>query len=338
MQCSNCQFHNMPGSDVCGRCGSSLRLATAVIDVHPPRAGRLRKRLRRAVPVTRAVAEARDAIESLGPTSKILRVAARTPWALFLRLVIPGWSHFYAGQRVRAHLFLWGTLAFLAPGILLFGTLAGSLLLGMAFSVHSWAALDIVTQTFPDCGMRDRMARSLLVSFVLAAVIYLPVGYVTTRVADPTTIRLPMAPFADGDVVLVNHWVAPGAGDVVLYAIPDYTRREPQQRANRFVQYTGERIDRVLAGPGDRVVWDKGRLTVNGSASAARPLNPDVAPPRLKLTVPDGHFLILPTTTPYVSPADDEGSWQALSLVPADRVVGRVYARTSPLSRLARIR
>ena len=339
MQCTNCQFHNMPGSEVCGRCGSSLRLATAVIDVHPPRAGRMRKRLRRAVPVSRAMAEARDAFQAVGPTSEILRVAARAPWGLFLRLIVPGWSHFHVGQPVRGHLFLWGTLVFLLPGLLLFGTLAGSLLLGMAFSVHSWAALDIVTQTFPDGGMRDRMARSLAISMVLALAVYVPAGVLLTRVADPTIVSVPLASFQAGDVVLVNHWATLRPGQVVMYRIPEHTRTEAQrQREMRYVYFTGERIDRILAGPGDRVVWAKGRLTVNGQPSDARPLNPEVAPPRLALTVPEATYLILPTTTPYVRAADDDGAWQALSLVPADRIVGQVYARTNPLSRIARIR
>src|SRR5919204_650375 len=47
MQCPSCRFQNMPGVEVCGRCGSSLRLATAVVDVHPPRARAWQKRVRR---------------------------------------------------------------------------------------------------------------------------------------------------------------------------------------------------------------------------------------------------------------------------------------------------
>ena len=51
MQCSNCQFQNMPGVQTCGRCGASLQLASLAIDVHPPRAGRAAKRWRRWFPV-----------------------------------------------------------------------------------------------------------------------------------------------------------------------------------------------------------------------------------------------------------------------------------------------
>jgi hypothetical protein len=337
MQCTNCQFHNMPGSDNCGRCGSSLRLATAVIDVHPPRAGRFRKSLRRTVPVNRAVLTARAAVESVREVSGIQHLAAAAPWGLLLRSALPGWSHFYAGQRVRGHLFLWGTLAFLLPGLLVLGTFWGSFLLGMAFSVHSWAALDIVTQIYPHAGTRDRMARSIMVSLALFAGVYVPVGIVLLRVADPTLINYAMPSFQVGDVVLVNHHTTLRPGHVVLYRIPDYTFPEEGSR-NRLVHMTGERIDRILAGPGDRVVWEKGRLTVNGAASDRLPLNPGGAPARFTATVPEGCVLILPTTTPYMRPKDPETAWLTLSVVPEDQLIGRAYARSHPLTRFTLFR
>src|SRR5438477_12870721 len=123
MQCSSCGFENMPGSDTCGRCASSLRLATAVMDVHPPRAGHFAKRMRRALPLRRVYYSVRDGLPSLRPDCAT--DAARSifsnllPWPLLWRLVIPGWSHFYAGQKIRGRLFLWGFLALFIPGMLL---------------------------------------------------------------------------------------------------------------------------------------------------------------------------------------------------------------------------
>src|SRR4051812_28631702 len=104
MQCSNCRFQNMPGSDVCGRCGTSLRLATAVIDVQPPRASPLARRLRRVgrvVPVGRAWYAARDA--ATGRT-KALAPAWHLPprrllAAMTVGLLVPGLSHFRLGRR-----------------------------------------------------------------------------------------------------------------------------------------------------------------------------------------------------------------------------------------------
>ena len=334
MQCTNCQFQNMPGSDNCGRCGTSLRLSTAVMDVHPPRASATRKRLRRIVPARQAVIGLRDVMEISGTTSTIHRIAAAAPWSLFLRLAIPGWSHFYTGQRVRGHLFLWGTLIFLVPGLLWLGTTMGSVMLGMAFSVHSSAALDIVTQTFPDAGMRDRIARSILVSVVLGVALYLPIGVLLTRVADPTVINFEMAPFKTGDVLMVNHWAKLQPGHVVMYELATQIIQDPRAgNTAYYTQFTGERIDRILAGPGDRVVWEKGTLKVNGALSGFQPLNPAVVPPKLVVNVPDGHYFILPSTTPFVRADSPESLWLSLCVVPTESIAGRMYARTNPFSR-----
>jgi hypothetical protein len=120
-----------------------------------------------------------------------------------------------------------------------------------------------------------------------------------------------------------------------MYDIPDYQRTDAR---GRYTYFTGERIDRILAGPGDGVLWQDGRLTVNGRPSDVRPLNPGSAPKRLEVTLPADGFLILPTTTPLLSPGDVEATWHSLSVVPADRVRGRVYAITNPLKRLRTIR
>src|SRR5947209_16589193 len=99
MKCVNCQFQNMPGSTVCGRCGTALGLATATaIDVHPPRAGRWRKRVREALPVRRAYFGLRDAAER----ARVSRLAAPGgDVAFLLRLTVPAWPQFAAAQRLR---------------------------------------------------------------------------------------------------------------------------------------------------------------------------------------------------------------------------------------------
>ena len=49
----------MPGLESCGRCGTSLPLGTATIDINPPRASRTAKRVRKVVP-RRLLYQARD--------------------------------------------------------------------------------------------------------------------------------------------------------------------------------------------------------------------------------------------------------------------------------------
>jgi len=353
MQCSSCGFENMPGSDACGRCGSSLRLATMVMDVQPPRAGKVTKKLRRVLPVSRVKYAMRDSVEK----SRMPRAAAamrqvagdlygdKPPWPAMWRLIVPGWSHFYAGQRVRGHLYLWTFLAFLIPGLLLIGGAWGSTLIGLAFSVHASAAFDVFNQAAVRPRIREMMARSILISIALVVCVYVPAWWAMSRVADVRVLQVTTHPFADGDVVLVNRsahqagW--PWPGQVVMYELPMMRSQAVANiggHGNAIYEYSGERIDRVLAVGGDKVVWENSALKVNGVPSAWRPLNPDVLPSRVEITVPVDQVLIFPTTTPRLVNAIELNYLRNLSCIPREQVIGTVYFRKQPLSRFGRIR
>ncbi|HEY2588918.1 MAG TPA: S26 family signal peptidase [Tepidisphaeraceae bacterium] len=333
----------MPGTDLCGRCGTSLRIATAVIDVQPPRAGRLSKRIRRVMPrrpsgyydARDAMLQARDEF-----TGRVVSAVPRLPPApVVWRLVIPGWSYFYLGQRGRGHLALWGWLAFLLPGLFFFGTTLGSILLGLAFSVHSSAALDIVSRTMqPAEGVVRQMIRGMGVSIVLFVAVYWPAGWLVTRVADAHGVMAAASPFDEGDVVLVNHWRKPLPGRVVLYNIPDFRQRPAVAHGVTYYNFEGERIDRVLAGPGDRVRWAGGELFVNGKPSPLKPLAARWVPGPMEFAVPADQYLILPSTTPQVRNVQDPVLWHVLGLVPREDIVGQVYLRSHPLGRFGAIR
>jgi hypothetical protein len=101
----------------------------------------------------------------------------------------------------------------------------------------------------------------------------------------------------------------------------------------------GRRIDRIVACPGQKVECTGGEMRIDGRPSPWLPLNPDRLPTGgLSLTVPGGHYLIVPTTNPQeligVAPED----WRRMSLVPTASLLGRVYLRHQPLRRLWRIR
>src|SRR5262249_45437087 len=139
MQCSNCRFENMPGVEACGRCGTSLRLATAVLDVHPPRAQPWLKRARRhfLLPLQRGLfGLSRSCTSAAREVSETVNEGTPLPvptWRVLARLVFPGWAHFYCGNSWRGGLFLGAFLTCLLPGLLLWGTQPGSILLGLAF-------------------------------------------------------------------------------------------------------------------------------------------------------------------------------------------------------------
>jgi len=274
---------------------------------------------------SRAYHGAVRAMADLGAVRQVMPTIAGLPQ--ILRSIVPGWAHFHADLRWLGHAFLWGFLVFFIPGMLHFGSSTGSILLGLAFSVHSTAVLDIVMRSYNYVSFTERMSCSVAVTILLALLIYYPAGRLITRIMEPHTIESSFGPFRRGDVVFVSHWTKIKPGKMVLYTPVEVQAdiTSHQRRERNYTVFRGTRIDRVLAGPGDEIVWEAGRLTVNGRASAWRPLDASRAPARLAFNVPPRHLFILPTGGVSVPLVEDLDSWEKLSLVPMENVVGHAY-------------
>ncbi|MBI3409524.1 MAG: hypothetical protein HY040_14380 [Planctomycetes bacterium] len=331
MQCPSCRFENMPGLDACGRCGSNLKLATAVLDVEPPRATAWQKRLRRWLPwysANRFRYAARDGRAAAADLLDEAGFPLPEP-SILLRFLVPGWAHFFCGQKARGRLFLGAFLGLFGGGILCWGSGLGNFLLGLAVSVHASSVIDILFRR--PAGIVSRLVAGFAVMLVLGVAIYFPAGWLATRVAMPVTVQINTPVFKAGEVLLVNTWATPKPGSLVLCS-------PPRTVGGVYIQ-AGQFIDRVLAGPGDRVLWENGQLFVNGQPSALSPVNPRLTPRRLEIPqVPADHFFIIPTNVEVRGNWNEqnnplEPAWLAISLFRADRIDGTVYFRTEPLTR-----
>ncbi len=222
MQCSNCQFQNIPGVQTCGRCGASLQLASLAIDVHPPRAGRVAKWRRRWFPIGRywsrfraAAANGFSGVRITGWPSDL-----QTP-AVLLRMVVPGWAQRYAGRTVRGRRMFWCYVGCLSWGLLFAGTPLGWFLLGLAISLHAASVLDIVAATVSE--FRQRLIYSGVTLVLLIVAVYYPAGWLLSQVATPQRFATAAPPFEAGDVVLVSPYAYrrsdPQLGDVVSYSL-----------------------------------------------------------------------------------------------------------------------
>jgi signal peptidase I len=332
----------MPGLESCGRCGTSLGLSTATIDVSPPRASRAAKRVRQVVP-RRLMYQARDlASEARRALTRSTVMDSRIPLPepdILSRLIVPGWAHIRSGLVIRGRLFLGVYLTLLLLGLAQWGTGFGSFLLGLAFSVHASSMVDILirqgTVRFP-----RMMATAALVSLVLAVLIYAPAGWLLMHVAEPIEYAANAAMFERFDVVLVNRWAyaltAPRRGDVVRFSPLNTSRiaASYQVPGIRVAFEENEVIDRLIGLPGDRVVWDATKLSINGTPVSWKPLLPERLPRYLDLTVPKDRYLILPTTSVgAVRSGGAESFWKDASLIPERDILGRAYLRVSPISR-----
>lgn len=323
----------MPGVAACGRCGASTRLAALAIDVQPPRASARAKRWRRWLPSGSIGLLARSFGTMRGAFAE--RAEALPEGPLVPRLIVPGWPQFYLRQVKRGGVFLGLYLACLLVGMLLLGSTIGSIAVGLAMAVHFSSVIDILLTG----GLGKRfVVHALIICAIILAVVYVPAGWLLSRFASPHRLLLSAAPFEAGDVILVNaqayRWRDPRPGEVALYVTPG-VRFVPQTTVERNVQYAiaGQRVDRILAGPGQRVAVQDGVIAIDGRTVPLLPLNPRRMPATLSLQVPEHCYLILPTTA--LEDRFDLAAldWEAASLVPRQNLLGKVYLRHYPMRR-----
>ena len=280
MQCANCRFENMPGSADCARCGTSMKLATMTIDVHPPRAPKWLKPAHRAVRRGAGLRfHLRDAMKNYRATAIAeSKIAPSFTREVALRLIVPGWAQFYLRRRGRGYVFMTAAGIALLFALVFVGTTLGNLALGMLFSMHSASVSDAVLA--PGSNVRESIFAGLMVYAVLGGIVYLPGIWLVTRITMPYVLqdRAP-SPFLTDDVLLVRRFPGPKPGNVVVYNRPD--RRftlNPLGHEARYLDMRGLGVDRILAGPGDHLVSSDGELLLNNKPVSYRPLNGGALP------------------------------------------------------------
>jgi len=336
MQCPSCQFENMPGMAVCGRCGAQLRLSAAAIDVHPPRASVRAKRLRRWFPRYRLMAVLHGAVAGLTAFRSPDFDWDRLPAGVYLRMVVPGWPQRYLGQLQRGRVMLWLYVALLGLGILSIGTTFGALVLGTALAVHISSMMDVLWPAAH--GWRTRSLAILVCVAAVGTVVYLPPIWAASQFVGVRRIALTAGPLHAGDAILYRPGGSAEVGDVVLYEIAEagVQARTPAGYP-AYYRVQGQFIDRIVAGPGQAIVWKQRRLQIDGQSSPHQPLHPSAVTADLQFTVPAGYYGILPSTQPQDAPRFPPEIWQAMSLVPQRQILGRVVLRQRPIWRWGRL-
>ncbi len=347
MQCPSCGFQNLPGLQLCARCTS--RLSLDGVDVTPYRAGdrwarwrRLRLRWQRRTLFTERLADLWDRLlrrgywagarspEEVPPAERIFWVGAS---------IIPGLGQIVSHRRRRGWCILAGYLLALVASVL-FMSSAWMFFTAIALSVHAYAVTDCI---FHRAGYVRRMtavATSLVVFVALALGPYRGATWLLGGFAqvEQLTADTRSTFLQAGDVLLLDgrwnrHGYAPG--DIVSYWIDNHGRAHG---GGGWYIVGGVLIDRILAGPGDHVVCEDGRLTVNGKppAQGRGLLAPAVLPKALDIVVKENEFFIYPSLVHIRAPRDRQEADMRLrvSFVPAERIRGKVRMIISPLDRV----
>jgi hypothetical protein len=335
MLCPSCQFENMPGSGHCARCGALLALATAVIDVHPPRARRLSRRMPRLWgrfwTLRQSWANFRAA--AFQPLDRILSGFEKADFTaeVLFRTIVPGWAQRYRGRSERGRVFFVGYLALLLPGIIFLGTHLGSMLLGLAFAWHVTSTADALVGRCATIG--DRLTLVFACTIGLTLVLYLPVGWVVSRIGVPVQLNQDVQPFSAGDVLWCHPTTNVAPGDFVVYEVPEATI----SRSHARYIFRNSWINRVCAVGGQTIHLKDGQLLVDGHRGLWQSQTIIPANVEAEFKVPDGQVLIPPNSlVPNGAPLTRD-EWMRLGLVPRSSIDGRIFFRSQPLWRISAI-
>jgi hypothetical protein len=323
----------MPGSGRCARCGASLALASATINVHPPRAGRFS----RLSPVLWRLWHSAGRIGAM-VTPAIRAFASRSDDAHFdgatiRRGIVPGWPQLHGGRRTRGLAYLVGYLCLMLPGLLLTGTSLGAVLLGLAVAVHIVATCDAVVGNF--AAPSERIAFTIVCGLFLCGVVYFPIGWLVSRVATPIRIEYTIPPFERGDVVWYNRWETPSKGDMVIYTLAPLATagRTANGYAAQF-RFQGDWIGRLIAKSGQTVAVDNGHWIVDGVSGPLQSGEGVAIAASASWVVPENHAVIVPDGLVQRGARVDLSTLQQLYLVPKSQIFGRVYFRSLPFTRM----
>lgn len=347
MQCPSCGFQNLPGLQQCARCTSPLSFEG--VDVTPYRASdrfarwrRLRLRWQRRTLFTERLSNLWDRVtfrdywtrarspEEVPPPERLFWVGAS---------IVPGLGQILSKRRRRGWCILGGYVLALAASVL-FMSSAWMFFTAILLSIHTYAVTDCI---FHRAGYVRRMtavAASLVVFAVLALGPYHGATWLLGGFAqvEQLTTDTRGTLLEEGDVLLLNgRWNQPryGPGDIVSYLINEQGHAHG---GDGWYIVGGVLIDRIIAGPGDRVVCKDRQLTVNGKPPGkGRDVLAHVGLPRdVDILVPKDTFFIYPSLVNVRNPRNQQEPEMRLriSLVPAERIRGKVRMIISPISRI----
>lgn len=332
MQCPSCKFENMPSITSCGRCGANLAVQTMTLDVHPPRAEKWRKRVRKPL---RPFSKLRAALSQFRTNKDVFwdivesgraenRVSTN---AVLFRMIFPGWAQRYLGFRVRGWCYSASWLFCMSASLLLIGSYLGAMLFGLAVMIHTMSCVELLMSRI-EGGLRHWLESTGLATLILI-VGYLLLLNTTYTYLQVLPLRAVAAPFATGDVLIASRGDTARVGDIVVYELP----RAEVGTPGRLEVWRGQRVDRILAGPGQKVSLKNGELLIDGAAPQIPPLNPVHFSGTVDVVIGPRQWFILPstdTTASYLPVA-------TVCVVNQSAVQGVVLFRSYPLTRYGRI-
>lgn len=359
MKCARCGYFNLPGAQVCGRCGANpaddapteeaAPALAAWDDVLPPRARqrtaatRVRQQARREANRALRVAAGTSGRPGRLPHTQDIAGQVRQdgaqawgdarPWLLSTLSVVPGLGQCVQRRGRGGTMFTGASLILLLLAAAFFRTGLSDVLLWGLLGLSLWSVFDTAQNAFPPtantpnaAGLRQTRLAFLSVALVVGtlACVFALLGLRWTPFMTRTDLAAPV--LREGDGLVMESLSRPNTqvrrGDILL------SRGIMEGNHSDSVIVA----ERALGQPGDRVEARGGALFVNGRLLPPNRLPLALHPPvpDFSVTVPPQTFCVWNTT---VWAGEENRAGGPFLLLPSSDVSGRVVARYAPPAR-----
>ncbi|MEK7485776.1 MAG: S26 family signal peptidase [Planctomycetota bacterium] len=324
MQCHNCDFQNIPGVPSCARCQSQLDLKQ--ISILPPRADPTNrtkwKRLKSFLQKPRSFSFLN--LSPLFASLSYQKYHEPAKASLLFNIFLPGLGHYLVGYRIlgRRIMILWGIFAFL--NLIFVATSIADLFFIFLVLTHFYALLFSFKETLLRCGFFLRLICGTLLFIALQFLYYQPISSFIGNCSRTLYLsNLTPSPLLKNDDVLLysGKWFRSDTytyGDMVVYEIEN-----------------GYGVDKIIGVPGDTIEIKAGILYVNGKIPEANQLPMGRVPKiTIKILLASREYCILPSLLSIRGNYQLEGFFARWSRIGDGSILGKVWWRIRPLSRL----
>ena len=243
-----------------------------------------------------------------------IQLPLTTTFSRFLvSLILPGFSFFDSGWKIvgRTVMGLWG----LAASVFLawLGYFAGNAAFGLMISLHVSSVLYLLHRMYPGLPPARRLLLSLGVLLVVSQLFYVTsLNWIQNHW---------FMPFRMGDRVYVVRHVAP----IGLVKRGDMVACRTEGMGGQVRIHDGYLLDRIIAVPGDEVVFEPGEFLINGDRYPSLPLMPISG----RVVLKEKTWLIWPSlrkiTRNNVSDETIAASVLQLAMVSRDQIIGKPF-------------
>lgn len=339
MQCPHCNSFLPPGASDCWQCGyraGQQRTAPADVNVHPPRASQLAKRLRKIVYAYRLESFATKLLE------KTTLQMAQHGYAVNMVLsVIPGLGHWRSGRSRLARLYFATFIGLLLLAVLLWGYALAQLIVAAMIFLHLYCILDNARAQFAVQPILNRLIWSAIIGFALLLCVYLPMDWLRRSLVNDiiVTYDTHSTLVAQGEMLLINPRIDPDKlrrGDIVLLEIKGEYFREFGY-LEQFYLPNSQVLDRVLALSGDTIAFKPDGIWVNDQQLSPEqyPINAQTLPDTGTWVVPPRCCFIYLSGLDFKNIASNLSQKLRLqrSLVAFQQIRGRAFMVYTPIGK-----